>query len=191
MNGIGTRTSVWLFIVINILVLITVFFLFLRQPINELRLGIASVRLQESRLAIRERNLAAMEENEKWLAAWEEIRFENAFFTYEGLADALAYISQTARGYGITERAFEAGVPVTRETAGYGRAAAEITVTEITVEASYEGSYADLCRFIEAITNETDGYFIKRLVLDKTPEQQGLSAARVILALYGIGGGDE
>ena len=192
MSGAGSGTGAWLFAVFNIIVFAAVFFLLLRQPADELRLGIASVRLQESRLAIKERNLAAMDENKESLAAWEDTRYESEFFPYDALAGALANISHAARRYNLTERVFAAGEPVTRGTVEYGsgKTAAAITASEITVEVSCEGPYEDLCRYIETLAGG-NGYFIRRLVLEKAPDEPGLSAVRITLALYGIGGGDE
>lgn len=170
----------WLWFVLITALLCAVYAALLRQPLSEWRRGAETLRLQEHRYAVKERNLADVDDNKAALAQYEAVIRNDALLPYDGLADALARVAATARAYGLREQSFEAEAPVAHEADAYdGR-----KVAEIRAEASYEGTFDAVCAFTRTLAD--DGYFITRLTID-TEAAETETECRLWLAfsLYG------
>jgi hypothetical protein len=133
------------------------------------------LRIQESRLALKETNLKNYEANLLSLAeiTQEESRFH--LVAYERLAHVLGQITFTAESLGLHEREFSAAGAVGTDLKN-GQA-----MYHMRVFTAYEGDYEGLLRFLRVL--HTFPCHIDQLSLENGPTAQ----LRVQISLYGLG----
>jgi hypothetical protein len=129
-----------LFFVINALIISIFTFFWFRHLAAELSYLRTLIRIQESKLAIKERNFLHYEENSLILAGLEQNSKLQQFIPYSQQTEVLSDISAAAKRYGLKEQHFQTAISIEYEDFLY-----------IKITLQYNGGYADFLRFIESL----------------------------------------
>jgi len=166
------------FIAANALLIFFVSLAFYGRRLSEYAGVRAAVRIQTERLAIKERNLAAAEENYQFILTRGDSVKANDSASYETLAGVLISIIKAARESGLAERSFEAGESAAidfwiRGGNFYGAG----------VEASYDGAPDDIKNFVRALDSE-EAIIIRRVSVETRNAEDNLYSLSLTLSAF-------
>jgi len=170
------------FIAVNILLVSFVSLAFYGRRLGEYAGVREAVRIQTERLAIKERNLAAAEENYQFVLTRGDSLKANDSASYETLAGVLIYIMKAARESGLEERSFEAG-----ESAAIDLGIRGGNFYGAEVEAAYDGALDDIKNFVRALDSEK-AIYIRRVSVETLNAEDNLYTLNLTLSAFFIDG---
>lgn len=174
-----SRTGLIILLLANVLIALLSLYGGLREPLSELSSQQTTRRLAEGRLAVKEKNLSAYDNNRQKLFDLNQAGPEKLIvLPYEELADAMAEANSLALRCGLRETAFE-----TQEPVRYDESDSQV-LYDVKAYAVYEGSCVALCAYFTLLTENYDCYRIEGLTAQIASDEN--IGMRLDFAVYGV-----